>query len=676
MKMRTLAGLLAAGGVVALISAAALRDTTTSDGAPSHSSVARPNVLLITLDTVRADRIGAYGYEAAATPRLDRLAREGILFADATTQSPLTTPAHAALFTGQYPARLGVKSNASTPLPESALTLAEVLKSAGYRTAGFIGAFILDRQYGFAQGFDVFDATFHEFQAEHAAQVQRRAEEVVGETIKWLETAQRDEPFFAWVHLYDAHAPYQAPAPFDTTFAARPYDGELAYLDVSVGSLLDTLSKSGLLEQTIVMAIGDHGEALGDHGEEDHGIFLYESVLRIPWIVRLPGSERRGSVIKEQVRSIDLAPTVLDLAGGQGMSQIDGESVTSVIRGRARSDPPDSYAETHYPQLHFGWSMLRSLRSGKRKYIDAPRPELYELGADPGEQHNLISERAKVVAGMAGQLASIVQGFGAQAGNATQPDLETIARLRSLGYVGSAAPGNDATRGADPKDKIQQMTRFRMLVSDAIADLGAQRTKTAIKKLQEALTIADRAYDLHVYLGDAWRQDGQIERALAEYEIAARLNPNTAAPHLLAADLYLTAGRYDQALTRLDQASKVEPRSAEVAVGRGRVYERTKRLNEALIEYQRAVTLNPADLPARGRLVSVAMTLGRFELVEPHLRVLLEHNYQPARTREALGYIAEKRGDTRTASAEYRRALELDPGLESARRALARVTVH
>jgi Tfp pilus assembly protein PilF len=423
------------------------------------------------------------------------------------------------------------------------------------------------------------------------------------------------------------------------------------------------------------MAIGDHGESLGEHGEDDHGIFLYEAVLRIPWIVRLPGSERRGSVINEQVRSIDLAPTLLDEARVQQMPGTGGESVAAVIRGRPRSSPPASYAETHYPRLHFGWSMLRSLRTGEWKYIDAPRPELYALGADAGEQHNLISERAKVVAGMAGQLASMEQGFGAPTGTApTQPDLETIARLRSLGYVGMAAPGDDTTRGADPKDKIHQMKRFRILVSDAVADLGAKRTKAAITKLQEAVTIADRAYDVHVYLGDAWRQDGQVERALAEYDTAALLNPNTAAPHLLAADLYLATRQYDRALARLDQARKLEPRSAEVATARGRLYERTKRMNDALREYQHAVTLNPADLPARGRLVTVAVNLGRFELVEPHLRLLLERNYQPARTREILGYIAEQRGETRTAAVEYRRALELDPGLESARRALARIT--
>src|SRR6185295_3326573 len=254
----------------------------------AHAQAPPPNVLLITLDTVRADRIGAYGYANAATPALDRLAREGIRFADATTQAPLTAPAHAALLTGLYPARIGVRDNATTPVPDAVTTAAEAFKSRGYRTGGFVGAFILTAPYGFAQGFDTFDADFPGFSDALKLQVQRRGDAVVDRALQWLEGAAA-QPFFGWVHLYDAHAPYDAPAPFGARFKTSPYDGEIAYVDACVGRLITALERTGRLDRTIVAVVADHGESLGEHGEQEHGMFLYEAALRIPWIMRLPG---------------------------------------------------------------------------------------------------------------------------------------------------------------------------------------------------------------------------------------------------------------------------------------------------------------------------------------------------------------------------------------------------
>ncbi len=641
---------------------------------PRAQQPQRPNVLLITLDTFRADRIGAYGYKPAATPHLDRLVREGVRFADATTQAPLTAPAHAALLTGVYPTRLGVKDNASTPLPDSAQTLAETLREAGYRTGAFIGAFVLDRPYGFAQGFDHFDAEFKGFRPELKQQAQRLAGDVASSAIAWLRGVPPGTAWFAWVHFYDAHLPYAAPAPFGAKFATRPYDGEVAYVDAQVGQLLAALSQAGALERTIVTAVGDHGEALGEHGEEDHGMFLYEGVLRIPWIVRLPDAERAGTAVGEQVRAIDVAPTMLDLAGVQAKRQVDGESVTAVMRGRPRRDPPPSYADAHFPQLHFGWSPLRSWRVGEWKYIDAPRPELYDLRADRAETHNVLAQRSTVAARMGGELQALWRAFGDAAEAAPpQPDPETLARLRSLGYVGIAAPSGTKGRGADPKDKIVEVKLFRGLISRAIDDLADGRNDAAIEKLKKAAAINDRAYDVHLLLGDAWRQKRSYEQALGEYDAAALLNPTIAAPHVLAAEVLLARDSFDTALARLKTAATLEPGSAEVASVRGRVYERTGRRDEALGEYQRAVALNPSDMAARARLVNVAMNLRRLDVAEPQLRILLENKHQPARTHYALGAVAEAKGDLATAAAEYRRALALDPALEQAADALARI---
>lgn len=639
--------------------------------APAAQRASRPNVLLITLDTTRADRIGAYGYTLADTPALDRLAREGVRFDDATSQSPLTAPAHAALLTGQYPGRLGIRNNASSPIPDSAVTLAESLRGAGYRTGAFIGAFVVDRAYGFAQGFDVFDAAFAGFRQEIKGQVQRPAKEVVDPALAFIASAPASAPFFAWVHLYDPHTPYEPPPPYNVKFGKRPYDGEIAYADAQLGRIVSALRASGALDRTIVAIVGDHGEALGDHGEEDHGIFLYEAVTRVPWIMRLPNGERAGSVVAEQVRQVDLTPTILDLAGAGSNARTDGESIAALMRGTARRDPPPSYTETWYPLLHFGWSRLRALRVGEWKYIAAPKPELYDLRSDRAERRNVIAERSSVASRMAAELETVERSFGAAATVPTaQPDAETIARLRSLGYIGLAAPPSGGS-GADPKDRIGAMREFRALLTAATGDLKARRHDAALAKLKKAIAMNERAYDAHVLLGSVWHEKGDLERAIGEFDAAAILNPVMAAPHVLAADTYLRDAQLQRAMERADKAAALEPNSGEVSSLRGRIFERGGRGNEALAEYQRAIALNPSDTASRGRLVGVAMNLGRHDIAEPQLRTLLKLKYQPARTHFALGKLAEARGDRTGAAAEYRRALALDPGLMQAKQALS-----
>ena len=634
----------------------------------------RPNLLLITLDTVRADRLGAYGYGRASTPNLDELSRSGIRFDDATSQSPLTGPAHAALLSGLYPGRLGIRNNASRPVPDETLMLAEAFAASGYRTGAFIGAFVVDRAYGFGQGFEVFDANFENFRQEVKSSVERRAADVIDPAIAWVGRGEASRPFFAWVHLYDAHTPYAPPEPFRSKFKVQPYDGEIAYVDAQVGRLLAALRAAGAMENTIIAVVGDHGESLGEHHEDDHGIFLYDAVMRIPLIMRVPaasGGRIQPGVVSEQVRSIDLAPTLLELAG-LPRGEMDGESLATVMRGRPRRDVPASYSESWYPQLHFGWSRLRALRVGEWKFIDAPRPELYDLRKDRAERQNVIAGRGSVAARMSADLDAIEKGFGAAATVPTpQPDAETVARLRSLGYVGLAAPSSGSGRGPDPKDKIVEMKAFRALLTQAGDDLRLGRSDAAIAKLKRAVALNERAYDAHVLLGSAWQEKGDFQRALDEFDAAALLNPVGAAPHLLAANVFLETGRLESAMARATRAAELEPASGEVALMRGRIYERAGRGHEALTEYQRAVRLNSADTAARGRLVGVAMNLGRHEIAEPQLEVLLKRKYQLSRTYFALGQIAQARGRNDEAASHYREALKLEPGFAPATQALA-----
>ena len=632
-----------------------------------------PSVVLITLDTVRADRIGAYGYTKGATPTLDRLAREGVRFADATSQAPLTGPAHAALLTGQYPARLGVRDNATTPIPAGTRTMARAFKEKGYRTGGFVGAFILGSEYGFGQGFDVFDASFARYSAGNKLQAQRRGGEVVDEAIKWLRGAA-GRPTFAWIHLYDAHAPYDAPAPYRTRFTTAPYDGEIAYVDSCVARVVAVLEEAGQLDRTVIAVIADHGEGLGDHGEAEHGLFLYDAVLHVPWILRLPGRESAGTVVASQVRSIDVAPTLTSF-GGASLPAVDGENVMALVRGATRRDPPPSYAETYYPKWHFGWSELRSVRVGDWKYVDAPKPELYDMRADAGEKRNAIDARGPLATGLSNELGKIAAGFGAAAtAEAPQPDPETLARLRSLGYVGIAAPSPGA-RGADPKDMVPKLEMFRTGITAAMSALDRGAPDTAITELKKLVAINDRSYELHLFLGDAYAAKREYETALGEYDAAAVLNPHTGAPLVSQARVYLAMGQAPRAQQKIDRAAALEPGSSEALVVQGSIFEKQGRLAEAMTQYDRAVGVNGSDTQARASLASLAMRLREYDAAKPQFEKLIEMGYRPSRMHFGLGQIAEARGDQKKAIAEYRLALQAEPGLAEAKVALARLGV-
>ena len=335
------------------------------------------NVLLITLDTTRADALGAYAANGGATPNLDRLARRSVVFEDAITAAPLTLPAHSSLFTAKYPPRHGVRDNGGFVLDADETTLAERLKAAGFRTGGFVGAYVLDRRWGIAQGFDTY---FDDFDLARArgpvlASVERPANEVADHALAWLESVTSTR-FFAWVHFYDAHSPYDPPEPYRTRFADHPYAGEVAFVDSQVGRLVDFLEQRHLLDKTIVVVIGDHGESLGEHGESTHGFFVYRSVLHVPFTIAAPVEGMRGRRVASTVRSVDLTPTLLDLLGVPMSNAVDGRSLVPLMTGASRDLALNAYSEAMYPRYHFGWSELRSLSAGRSHYINAPRPAI------------------------------------------------------------------------------------------------------------------------------------------------------------------------------------------------------------------------------------------------------------------------------------------------------------
>jgi arylsulfatase A-like enzyme len=441
-------------------------------------SRARLNLLLITLDTTRADRLGAYGFRDVATPNLDLLAREGVLFEQTSTVAPLTLPAHSSLFTGQFPPRHAVHDNGGFVLPASQHTLAEILNTNRFHTGAFVGSYVLNAATGLNQGFDRYgDEFIHTPDAVNAVRLRRPANEVADDAIDWMARVPPADPFFAWLHFYDPHAPYEPPEPFASIYGSEGYLGAIAFVDSQIGRVLDALRQRRLLERTIVAVTGDHGEGLGEHGERTHKLFVYESVLHVPLILRVPSGFAPGRRVDSVTRSVDVLPTLLDLLGIADTDARDGTSLTPLMTGRVADLGLEAYAESAYPLLHFGWSDLRSFRVGNFKYIEAPRPELYDLRNDPDEQHNLYAvnqQRAiRLAAGLRALERSARNGAAQQpADSASMLGEETRQRLAALGYVGAGHSSPERNDRADPKDKIALLEQIAATQEALNASLG------------------------------------------------------------------------------------------------------------------------------------------------------------------------------------------------------------
>jgi arylsulfatase A-like enzyme len=415
------------------------------------------NLLIITLDTTRADHLGVYGFQSISTPNIDWLARDGVMFVQTSTAAPLTLPAHASLYTGRFPFSHGVRDNAGFALDPRETTLAEVLKQRGYDTSAFVSSVVLASSRGLNQGFDSYRDDFASSRRrDEPGGLRRRADDVTDEALSWLARVGSTR-FFAWLHFYDAHAPYQPRSPYRELYATRPYDAQIAFMDAQVGRILDFLRDGDLLDRTIVVVIADHGEGLGEHRETGHGIFVYESVIRVPFIIHTPFEGLRARVVDDVTRSVDVMPTLLDLIDVAAPETVDGRSLIPLMTGEVRSFNLDAYSESMYPLHRFGWSDLRALRAGPFKVIAAPRPELYDLDRDPFEEHNVFNTERALGERMIDRLREIELSANSStpAHARTEIDADTAAKLASLGYVSRpAASPTDGRELPDPKDQI------------------------------------------------------------------------------------------------------------------------------------------------------------------------------------------------------------------------------
>ena len=652
-------------------------------GRPAHSASGvdlgraaagstRLNLLVITLDTTRADRIGAYGYQNIETPIIDRLAREGVLFEQTMATAPLTLPAHCSIFTGRFPPEHGVRDNGGFFLSPQQLTLATYLKGKGFRTGAVVAAYVLDGKWGLNQGFEAYVDDFDVSRGTGGfgiGDIQRPGNEVVDRALPWLEKV-KNQRFFAWLHFYDPHQPYDAPEPFKSRYANHPYNAEIAFVDSQIARVIDFLERNGLLERTIIAVIGDHGESLNQHGEGSHGFFIYEATTRVPFIIRAPFDRMRGRQVADPVRSVDLEPTVLDLLGLPSPKAIAGVSLVPLMTGDRQTLDLEGYAEALYPLHHFGWSDLRAWRAGRYKVIDAPRPELYDLERDPQEDHNIYPERRALADGMIRRLRQHETDTPGNEG-ASKPTLdvdpEARARLAALGYVGSfvATVSGPRTERADPKDKIglfNLMTDAREIAREGKSEGTTDETTRRVIAMYKKVVAEDpNVIDAWFSLGNACQRAGRYEEAIGYFKKALELKPDYDLPVINMANAYRALGKDEAALAGYEHYLTIDPKNAHVRYEIGQIYLDQGDLARADENFRKALEIDPKVAAARNAIGVLAFKRGDLATAERDVRAALEIKSDVRLAHYNLALIAEERNDLQTAEAEYRREIEIHP---------------
>ncbi len=602
---------LAGSGIVAL---------SAGQSQPGPGKPPPVGLILITIDTLRADHVSCLDPGSPVkTPALDSLAKEGILFANAYTSTPLTLPAHATLMTGLWPMAHGVRDFTGNRLEPDRATLAGTLQQAGFATAGFVSAAVLDHRSGISRGMATYNDSFGGFLGGDARVAERPGRETLDLAKEWLRSSRRGR-FFLWIHLYEPHDPYTPPEPFRSRHAGHPYAGEVAYVDSLVGGFLERLKEAGLYDQAVIAVVSDHGEGLGEHGESRHGFFLYQSTVHVPWIMRLPGGVGAGKRVESNVSLVDFFPTALQAL------QVDRKLWPPDLQGRGRyrlfvsereTGKDEIYFETPVPRNHFGWSDLRGIVQGKLKFIDAPRPELYDLGDDPGERRNLFEARLALGRQYLETLRSLETRYAAEKAPASGVDPELEAQLRSLGYVGLAAPKIETKSREgleDPKAKIGVYETFQQGVEAAREGRWAE----AIRLLQSASSGAPGSVAVASSLAGAYRNSGQFEKASEWFEKVLQLRPEDVFTRGEYAQLLVRLGRPQEARAQLEAALAVAPRDFQTLFNLGSMKAMDSEFEDAIPLLQRAAEIKRDG----GVLRSLALAeqyAGRLTDAETHL---------------------------------------------------------
>ncbi len=623
----------------------------------------RPNILLVTIDTFRADRVGI-----GLTPTIDRLAAGGLRFTAARSAVPLTLPSHATIHTGLMPPAHGVRENGVDTLASTHQTIASLLKKAGYATAAFVGAFVLDHRFGLAQGFDTYDDQIaRDPDAADRLEAERPAAAVVDRALAWLNQGPRTKdqgPFFLWLHLYDPHAPYTPPKEFLPP-GRRPYDGEIAYADAQLARVLDALKTGGLIEHTMIVIAGDHGEGLGEHGELTHGMLLYDSTLRVPLVI---ADASRGfhphSVMAQPVSLAEIAPTILGAVGVAPPAEMNGRDLTRMSRVY------DVYSETEYPRAA-GWSPLRALTDGRWKTIRAGAVrEVYDLQNDPREQHDVAASQTTVAAAMAARADQIHSATGAAAGRAISPEAQE--RLRSLGYVASSAPTASPPDAPNPAAHIAVWNEFERALSSL-----AGHHRDALPALKRLAAANPDAPVIQTLMARALKDGGQIDGALAAYRQAAKRWPTDA---MLLHDLAVTAreaantagrpnvGALTDEAMRADQAAlTIAPDYPAALNGLGLLAIDQDRVADAVTAFERAAALDSGNASYWANLGNARRGAGDRSGAERAYRRALEADARTADAANGLGVLLVEANRPVEAAPWFERAISAAPDLVEAR---------
>lgn len=611
-----------------------------------------PNVLLVTIDTLRADRIGCYG-GPAPTPTLDGLAARGVRFETAVAPAPLTAPSHASILTGLVPPRHGVRDNGTFVLPAELPVLASRFREGGYATAAFVSGFPLDRRFGLARGFDTYDDRLPRGRdSRRAPYVERPADQTTRAALAWL--TGRAGRFFAWVHYFDPHSPYEPPAELGPPLTRTPYDGEIAFVDRELGRLLAGLDAEAR-DRTLVLVTADHGESLGQHGEDTHGVFVYDATLRVPLLLAGPGLPR-GRVVGGLARLVDVAPTLLDLADLPPLSGADGRSLVPPACGAAAPDEP-AYAESLFASLQLGWAPLHALRTSRFKLIQAPHRELYALDTDPTEARDVSAEQPRVVGDLEARLGRVLATRTPRAQAPTGP--ESAERLRSLGYLAGPSPGAAASGAPlkDPKDGIALINRLERGLANARAD-----PQSAIRDLSSALSEDPSLPLARRYLALARSTAGDATGAIREIETLEHEGRAESDDLLLLAEAFRQVGRGDDALAAIGRAERLAPGSPDVPLARARALAGLGRRDEAARAFEAALALAPDHAEAQRGLGELALAAGDAAGARAWFERVLARDPEDVRCLVKLGVVAIREGRAEQALALFQAAVALAPG--------------
>jgi arylsulfatase A-like enzyme/Tfp pilus assembly protein PilF len=621
------------------------------------------NILLVTIDTLRADYLSCYGSKRVGTPQIDSLAEKGILFENAFAHNVVTLPSHINILTGTYPIYHGVQDNAGFRLDEGAITLSEVLKQNGYETGAFIGAFPLDDRFGLNQGFDLYDDFYGDTMAQNDFSfVERRADDVVENALEWINQNKQGR-WFCWVHVFDPHAPYNPPPSFKEKYPGDLYAGEVAYVDFALGNIFEFLKKGGLEDETLVVITSDHGEGLGEHQEPTHGVFAYNGTLHIPLIFCQPRLFPESKRISRRVRHVDIMPTVLDIVGSEIPKEVQGNTLVPVIKNPKKGKAEDCYFESMTPHLNRDWAPLRGILSDRFKYIDLPIEELYDYESDYKEENNLAEKEKSAVEKLRERLQTLMNKYSSKEIGETRrvkEDPKTLEKLRALGYISSSGQRPSEriyTQEDDPKSLIDLDNMSHAAINEYL--LG--NPSRAIQIFTEIIRRRPSMGLTYSQLSFVYHEEGQIEKAIQTLKDGLALNLNNKLELMAKLGIYLhETEQHKESIEVLQAVLAEDPDHAEALNYLGISYWRSGQYEKAIPALEKLIALDSGYASAYNNLGSVYLSQKRYELAAEHFLNAIKYDSGLAGPYNGLGVIYANKGDHSTAIKNWKKAVELD----------------